>query len=102
MSRWDETAVLADSASLTAGTPATADTASIRDPTVLVKLEGLEGNADDTVTIEIVGEAATYQMDQRTLSSLGTYSVDIPQAESVELTSSNGVTYSAEVRANPR
>lgn len=102
MSRWDETAVLANSASLTAGTPVSADTGEIRDPVVLVALEGLEANADDTVMIEIVGEAGTYQMDERTLSATGSYHVDIPQAEQVQLTSSNGVTYSAEVRANPR
>lgn len=102
MSRWNDTAVLADSTSLTAGTPVSAETDELRNPVALVKLENLEGNADDTVTLRVVGAAATYEIDQRTLSATGAYTVALPQATNVELESSNGVTYSAEVRADPQ
>lgn len=103
MDAWDAVEVLADSESLDAGTAVTADISELTGPTVLVTLEDLEGSADDTVTIRVVGEAATYQIDQRTISSTDgsdDYTVDVPQADTVELESSNGVTYSAEVRAN--
>lgn len=102
MSRWNDDVVVADSVSLTAGTAETADISELRDPTVCVVLEGLEGAADDIATIEFVGSAGTYEADQRTLSATGSYTVDIPQADTVRFTSSGGVTYSVEVRANPR
>lgn len=102
MPPWYEAHVLANSASLTAGAAETADASKFHTPVVCVKLEDLEGNADDTVTIEFVGAAGTYEADSRTLSSTGSYTVDLPQAKTVRLTSSNGVTYSAEVRNNPR
>lgn len=100
MRQWDAFEVIADSESLEAETAVTADISELTSPTVLVELENLEGNADDDTTIRVVGEAATYEIDSRTLSELGSYTVDIPQADSVEFESSGGVTYSAEVRAN--
>lgn len=103
MESWDAVAVLADSASLDAATAVTADISEFTNPTVLVTLEGLEGNADDTVTVRVVGDAATYRIDERTVSSTDgsdDYTLDLPQADEVEFESSNGVTYSAEVRAN--
>lgn len=100
MSRWNDETVLADSASLTAGTAVTGDVSDLRDPVVCVALENLEASADDTATIEIVGASGTYQVDERTLSAAGSYTVDVPQASTVRFTSSNGVTYSVEVRAN--
>ena len=102
MSRWNKAVTLADSALLAAGTPATKDISDLRDPVVCVALENLGANADDTVTIEIVGAAGTYEVDSRTLNAAGSYTVTIPQATQVSLTSANGATYSAEVRANPR
>jgi len=101
MSRWNEGVVVADSTSLTGGTAETADISELRDPVVCVALEDLEGAADDTATIEIVGDAGTYQLDQRTLSSTGSYTVSVPQARTVRFTSSGGVTYSVEARSNP-
>ena len=104
MSSWDDETIIADSESLTAGN-ATAAGAPVDDyhtPVVCVSLEDLEGNADDTVTIEFDGVAATYEADSRTLSSPQTYTVDLPQCEDVQVTSTNGVTYSIEVRNNPR
>ena len=101
MPRWNDSVVLTDSASLAAGTPVSADTADMRNPTVLVALEDLEGAADDTVTVSVVGDAATYEAESRTLGSTGAYIIDVPQGDSIELESSNGVTYSAEVRADP-
>lgn len=102
MSRWNDHATVADSLTFTAGTPETADISELRDPVALVNLESLGGNADDTITIRVVGAAATYDVDSRTLSATGSYSVDIPQAGSVEVESANGTTISAEVRADPR
>lgn len=101
MSRWNDYAVVANSLSLTAGTAETAVTDELRDPVVCVALEDLEGATDDTATIEIVGAAATYEIDSRTISAVGSYTVDVPQADTVRFTSSNGVTYSVEVRADP-
>lgn len=104
MPAYDDATVVADSTSLTAGSAVSAGAPvdGYHTPVVLVKLEDLEGNADDTLTIEAVGAAATYQIDQRTLSSAQSYTVDLPQCEDVQVTSSNGVTYSIEVRNNPR
>lgn len=104
MTSWDDATIIADSASLAAGTPAAAGTPveDYHTPEVCVSLENLEGNADDTLTIEFDGAAATYQADQRTLSSTQTYTVTLPQCDDVQVTSSNGVTYSIEVRNNPR
>lgn len=101
MTSWNDSVVLADSTSLTAGTPVSADTADLRNPTVLVALEDLEAAADDTATIRVVGEATTYEVDSRTLSTTGSYIVEVPQATAVEFESSGGVTYSAEVRSDP-
>lgn len=101
MPQWNAVKTLADSASLTGGTPVSADTSRIKSPVVCVALEDLEGSADDTVTVEIVGTAGSYQVDQRTLSELDSYIVDAPQADSIEVTSANGVTYSIEVRSDP-
>ena len=101
MPRWNDSVVLADSTSLTANTSVSADTADMRNPTVLVALEDLEGAADDTVTVSVVGDAATYEVDSRTLASTGAYIVDVPQGDRIELESSNGATYSAEARADP-
>lgn len=95
-------ATLADSAALDAGSPVTADISGYRSPTVLVSPEAF-GGTDDTVTIRVVGAAGTYRIDQRTVSSTdgsGDYTVDIPQADTVELESANGDTYNAEVREN--
>lgn len=103
MKSWDEVAVLADSDSLTAGEPVSADITEFTNPTVLVTLEDLEGATDDTATVRVAGEAATYPVEQQTLGGTGadgTFAVDVPQADSIELESGNGVTYSAEVRAN--
>lgn len=101
MTAWDKSVVIANSESLTAGTPVSVDVADLRSPEVLVALEDLEGAADDTVTIRVVGDAGSYEVDERTLSATGSYIVEAPQAESLEFESANGVTYSAETRANP-
>lgn len=101
MPAWHATKVLADSASLTAGSAVSADVSKYRSPVVCVALEDLEGAADDTVTIEFDGTAGTYEADSRTLSATGSYTVEVPQCEAVSVTSSNGVTYSIEVRSNP-
>jgi len=104
MPAWYERAqTLADSASLDAGSAVTADISGYRSPTVLVALEDLEGSTDDTATIRVVGDAGTYRIDERTISAIGgsdDYTIDIPQCETVEFESSNGVTYSVEVREN--
>jgi len=102
MPAWNDSVVLANSESLTAGTAKTVDNLEYHTPVVCVKLEDLEGNADDTVTIEFDGAAATYEADTRTISSTQSYTVDLPQCEGVSVTSSNGCTYSLEVRNNPR
>lgn len=92
--------VLVDSDSLTAGDPVSEALHGLAQPVICVNLEDLEGNADDTVTIRFEGEAATYEADTRTLSETGSYTVDLPRADYVEIESANGVTYSAEVRPN--
>ncbi|WP_135302646.1 hypothetical protein [Haloarcula amylovorans] len=102
MPAWYASAVLADSATFNAGETKTVDVSQFHTPAVCVALEGLGGNADDTLTIEIVGEAGTYEVDNRTLSATGSYVVDVPQAATVQLTSANGTTISAEARNNPR
>lgn len=102
MTAWNDSTVLADSESLTGGTAVTATGLEYHTPVVCVALEDLEGNTDDTVTVEFDGAAATYEADSRTLSATGSYTVDLPQCEGVQVTSSNGVTYSIEVRNNPR
>lgn len=101
MPAWYESAVIADSESLTADTAVSASASQYRSPVVCVALEDLEGSADDTVTVEFDGAAGSYVADQRTLSSTDSFTVEVPQCESVSITSSNGVTYSAEVRSNP-
>jgi len=100
--KWYDSAVLANSKTFAADETVTADVTQFHTPAVCVQLESLEGNADDTLTVEIVGGAGTYEVDSRTLSSTGSYIVDIPQAETVRLTSANGSTISAEARNNPR
>lgn len=100
MDAWDASVILADSDSLDAATAVTGDISEITGPTVLVNLENLEGETDDDATVRVVGAAATYEIDSRTLSETGSYTVDVPQATEVEFESNNGVTYSAEVRAN--
>ncbi|QLG47898.1 hypothetical protein [Natrinema halophilum] len=102
MPAWHDSAVLADSESLTAGQAVELVGVEYHTPVVCVKLEDLEGNADDTVTIEFDGAAATYEADERTLSETTSYTVALPQCEGVSVTSSNGCTYSIEVRNNPR
>lgn len=102
MPAWNATEVLADSESLTAGESVTALIDGYHTPAVCVSLEDLGGAADDTLTISIVGDAGTYAVDSRTLSETSSYVVDIPQCDSVELTSTNGTTISAEARNNPR
>lgn len=98
----DESAVIADSATFGAPETKTANVEQFHTPAVCVNLESLEGNADDTITVEIVGDAGTYEVDQRTLSAAGSYVVDVPQAVTVQVTSANGSTLSAEARNNPR
>lgn len=101
MVAWDSVAVLANGKSLAANEPETAAVSKFRAPVVCVQLEDLEGGTDDTVTVEFDGDAGTYEADSRTLSNPGSYTVEVPQCDRVHLTSTNGVTYSAEVRANP-
>lgn len=101
MTAWNETVILANSESLAAATEVVELISGLRDPVVCVALENLEGSADDTLTIEFEGTAGTYQADERTLAETQSYTVDIPQCKAVSVTSSNGVTYSIEVRANP-
>lgn len=102
MVAWDDATVLADSQTFTAGDSESALVEDYHSPAVCVALENLEGNADDTITIEITGAAGTYQVDSRTLGSTGSYVVDVPQCKSVSVTSANGSTISSEVRNNPR
>lgn len=102
MPKWYAAAIIADSVAFGAGETKTADVSQYHTPAVCVNLENLEGNADDTLTIEIDGDAGTYEVDSRTLSSTGSYIVDVPQADTVKLTSANGTTISAEARNNPR
>lgn len=102
MPPWYDHATIADSATFTGGEAKTADISEFHTPAICVALENLEGNADDTLTIEIVGDAGTYEVDSRTLSSTGSYIVDVPQADTVRLNSANGTTISAEARNNPR
>ncbi len=102
MPAWDDSTVIVDSTSLTAGTAETASIEGYHTPAICVELEDLEGNADDTITVEIVGDAGTYTVDERTLSALDGYVVTVPQADTVRVTSSNGTTISAEARNNPR
>jgi len=102
MTAWDASTTVADSASFTAGETKTASIDGYHTPAVCVALEDLEGAADDTITIDVVGDVGTYEVDERTLSATGGYIVTAPQADSVEVTSANGTTLSVEVRNNPR
>lgn len=102
MPRWYASSVIANSVTFSAGQTEQASVAEYHTPAVCVNLESLEGNADDTITIAIVGDAAEYEVDSRTLSATGSYVVDVPQADSVKVTSSNGTQISAEARNNPR
>ena len=104
MSSWHQrSSSLIDSASLDAGSAVTADVEEWRSPTVLVTPEDLEGGVEDTVTVRAVGDVGTYRIDERTISTTDgsdDYTIDVPQCETTEFESSNGVTYSAEVREN--
>jgi len=102
MPKWYDGVVIANSVSYTAGDTETADISQYHTPAVCVQLESLDGSADDTITIEVVGDAGTYEVDERTLSETGSYVVTAPQAETVRVTSANGTTISAEARNNPR
>lgn len=102
MPAWHASTVLADSKTFGASETVSASVEKYHTPAVCVALENLEANADDTLTVELVGDAGTYTMDERTLSETGSYIVDVPQADSVKLTSANGSTISAEARNNPR
>ena len=94
--------IIADSAAFSADETRSADVGGYHTPAVCVALEDLGGSANDTFTIEIVGVVGTYEVDSRELSATGSFVVDVPQAEQVQLTSANGTTISAEVRNNPR
>jgi hypothetical protein len=102
MTAWDAATVLADSKTFNGGETVAAAVDDYHTPAVCVTLESLEGNADDTITIELVGDAATYEVDSRTLNGAGSYVVDVPQANSVQVTSANRTTLSCEARNNPR
>ncbi|UHQ96470.1 hypothetical protein [Natrinema halophilum] len=102
MPAWNASTTIADSKTFAAAETATASIDGYHTPAICVDLENLEGNADDTLTIEIVGDVGTYEVDSRTLSETGTYIVDVPQADMMRLTSTNGTTISAEARNNPR
>lgn len=102
MPAWYDSTVLADSQTFTAGETVSAVVEQYHTPAVCVALESLEGNADDTITIEIEGDAATYEVDSRSLDSTGSYVVTVPQCDEVRVTSANGSTISTEVRNNPR
>jgi hypothetical protein len=100
--KWYASAIIADSVSFNAGETKTASVEQFHTPAVCVALEDLEGNADDTITVEAVGDVGTYEVDSRTLSETGSYIVDAPQADTIQVTSSSGTTISAEARNNPR
>ncbi|SIS00319.1 hypothetical protein SAMN05421858_5116 [Haladaptatus litoreus] len=102
MPAWNDSAIIADSQALTAGQTVTAAVRDYHSPAICVALEDLGGNADDTLSVEIVGDAGTYEVDSRTLSATGSYVVNVPQAPTVQITSANGTTISAEARNNPR
>lgn len=102
MPKWYAEAVIADSATFGASETKSANVEQYHSPAVCVSLENLEGSADDTITVAIIGAAGTYEVDSRTISSTDSYVVDVPQCESVEVTSTNGTTISAEARNNPR
>lgn len=102
MPKWYDSATIADSTAFGAGETKTANVSKYHTPAVCVSLESLDGSADDTITVAITGSVGTYEIDERTLSAAGSYVVDVPQADTVELTSANGTTISAEARNNPR
>jgi len=102
MPAWNDSVAIADSKTFGAGETATASIDGYHTPAICVDVENLEGNGDDTLTIAIGGDVGTYEVDSRTLANTGSYVVDVPQADSVELTSANGSTISAEARNNPR
>lgn len=102
MPAWYDSVTIADSATFGAAETKIASIEKFHTPAICVALEGLGGNADDTLTVEVVGDVGTYEVDERTLSSTGSYIVDAPQADTVRLTSANGTTISAEARNNPR
>lgn len=102
MPKWYDSATIADSATFDADETKTVSVEQFHTPAVCIALESLEGNADDTITVEIVGDVGTYEVDSRTLDATDSYIVDVPQADTVQVTSANGTTISAEARNNPR
>jgi len=102
MTAWNGSTVIADSVSFAAGTSEAASIDGYHTPAICVALEDLEGSANDTITVEVVGDAGTYEIDERTLAATGSYVVDAPQADTARVTSANGTTISAEARNNPR
>ena len=101
MPAWNAAAVLANSENLTGGEAVSEIVSQYRAPVVCVALESLDGSSEDTVTVEFEGSSGTYKADERTLAEPGSFTVEVPQCETVSVTSSNGCTYSIEVRANP-
>lgn len=102
MPSWYDSATIADNKTFSGGGTASADIEEFHTPAICVSLDDLDGETDDTITVEIVGDVGTYEVDERTLSSTGSYIVEAPQADTVELTSANGTKISAEARNNPR
>ena len=102
MTAWDASRTIADSKTFNADETASASLKDFHTPAICVQLENLDGEADDTITVDVVGDVGTYEVDSRTLSSTGSYVVTAPQADTVKVTSANGTTISAEARNNPR
>ena len=98
----DASTTIVDSKAFNADETASSLIGGYHTPAVCVQLESLDGNADDTIAVEVVGDVGTYEVDSRTLSSTGSYVVTVPQADEVKVTSQNGTTISAEARNNPR
>jgi hypothetical protein len=99
MPAWNVAEAIVDSVSLTAGDPVDADVQQIPAPIVCVELEDLEGAADDTLTVRFDGGVATYTAHEETLAETASVTVEVPRTNRVEIESSGGVTYSAEVRS---
>jgi len=102
MPAWYDSTTIADGKSFNSDETASADIEQYHTPEICVSLDDLGGETDDTITVEVVGDVGTYEVDERTLSAAGSYTVDAPQADTAKLTSANGTTISAEARNNPR
>lgn len=89
--------VIADGATFAAGETRSVDVSGFHTPSVCIDVGGA-----DTVTVEIVGDAGTYTVDERSPGSATSYIVDCPQADQIQVTSTDGTTISAEARNNPR